>query len=266
MTRSPIILLLTLCCLLPSFAVGQDVTKWRAGSARQLEGLVRTYAVFVSDTDADWKEEEKRDILNKLDSGTRWLTQQAARLHINLQFEVTSLSGTGDVKLHQMERGQASGNERVDLVSLVLAKAGWNSPLQFYGESVADASCANIQVLLFAKGKGTGYSMAFSNEMNPDMYFVEGAILYEQYWNDYKLTPASIAHEILHLYGAWDLYKTFQQSQEKEDRARQLFPDSIMLRTSFHIRELYVDEVTAWLVGWHHEPKDWYRFFHPDNK
>jgi hypothetical protein len=130
-----------------------------------------------------------------------------------------------------------------------------------------NTECKNALVLIFVKGKGTGYAMAYETaDMDKALYFAEGVVLYERYLNDAVLAASSIAHEILHLFGAWDLYKTFQQTQDREDKARKQFPDSIMLRTSYNINELDIDEVTAWRIGWNPNPQPWYDGFDPTKK
>ena len=258
--------ILVIGSFIPCLVLGQDVGKWRAGSAYTLDGKIYTVSCFVSGPDDQWKPEVKLKMLNKLNEGNKWLSEQAARFKVSLSFDGENFGLIHDIKLLQIERGTASGKERVDLVSVVLGKIGYKSALDLYDELIASSKCNNLQVLIFIKGEGTGYSMAYSNEMNKDMYFVEGSVLYEKYWNNQEIAPSSIAHEILHLYGAWDLYKTFQQTQDNEDKARKLFPDSIMLRTSYDINDLNVDEVTAWLIGWNNAPKAWYEKFRPPGK
>jgi hypothetical protein len=100
-----------------------------------------------------------------------------------------------------------------------------------------------------ANKAGRGYAMQYSNEMDKEKYFLEGCLLYKKYDETSGLASASIAHEFLHLFGAWDLYTTFQQAQEKEDKAKKMFPDDIMLRVSYDINELKIDKLTAWRVG-----------------
>ncbi|CAN5678310.1 hypothetical protein BH10BAC3_BH10BAC3_02540 [soil metagenome] len=259
------LIVLLILYFVPSFLFGQEIGKWRAGSANKLEGNVYTISCFISDTSNEWQYDEKVDILKKVDTSANWLTQQAAKNNTILHFSNGTIGLTNDIKQSQLERGTASGKERVDLISLVLAQNGYNNPIALCDSIFANTKCKNVQILLFAKGNGNGYSMTYSSEMNKELYFVEGAILYEKYWNNYKLAPASIAHEILHLYAAWDFYKTFQQSEEHQNKAMQLFPNSIMLRTAFNIDELNVDEVTALLVGWSNSPKEWYESFRPNN-
>jgi hypothetical protein len=253
--------ILFVALFIPTLVLGQDVGKWRAGSAYRLAGSVYTLTCFVSGPDDQWAPEEKQSILSRLREGTQWLTAQAAKYNVSVSFTGGTFGWTDDIKLPEIDRGTSSGKERVDMVSVVLAKVGYARPLDLYNSLIAKTKCDNVQVVIFIKGQGNGYTMAFTTGMDEEMYFLEGSVLYEKYWTGGALRPSSIAHEILHQYGAWDLYKTFQQTQENEDRARQMFPNSIMLRYFDDINEAEVDELTAWLVGWNTNPKPVYDTF-----
>ncbi|CAH0994929.1 hypothetical protein EMA8858_01044 [Emticicia aquatica] len=256
-------LVFTISFFISSISLAQNVGRWRAGSGNKLEGKVYTLSCFISGPDDEWSYDEKTEVLKKLDEAHQWLVSQAAKSGVALAFEGGNFGLKKDIKLEQIERGTASGNEKTDLVSVVLKQIGYKNPLSYYEWVKTNTKCRNTQVIIFTKGKGNGYAMPSSTEMNKELYFVEGAILYEKYLDGQELVPSSIAHEILHIYGAWDLYKTFAQTQERENRARKLFPNSVMLRTSYDSNELEVDEVTAWLIGWNDTPKDWYEWFRP---
>jgi hypothetical protein len=88
-------------------------------------------------------------------------------------------------------------------------------------------------------------------------------VLYEKYNTNGKLSLSSIAHEILHLYGAWDLNKNFRTKRKQRTKGKKIFPNSIMLKTSYNINELTIDSLSAWLIGWNQNPKDWYETFRP---
>jgi len=222
---------------------------------------------FISDSNNEWSYDEKMDIFNKYHEAVNWLKNQALRYNITVNFEGGNFGLNTDIKLSNIEYGSGRGNEDVNMVSRVLKKIGYDNSLSFYNWVMGNTKCRNALVLIFVKGKGTGYAMAFeTKDMNEDYYFVEGVMLYESYLNGNKLASSSIAHEILHLFGAWDFYKTFQQTQDKEDKAKELFPNSIMLRTSFNINELYIDDVTAWLIGWKSNTETWYDWFNPSKK
>ena len=59
-----------------------------------------------------------------------------------------------------------------------------------------------------------------------------------------------MAHEILHQFGAWDLYREYLEP-ENARKAMELYPHSVMLNTYSNQDLLEVDEVTAYLIGWH---------------
>jgi hypothetical protein len=242
---------------------GQTVEEWRAGSAFHLSGNVYTLSCFVSGPDDEWTNSEKLAVFDKLNEATAWIKNQAKKYNITVNFEGGSYGFEKDIKLEKIERGIASGKEKTDWVDTVLRNIGYSRTIDLYNWVKANTICENVQIIIFVKGFGNGYAVAFAERYNKELYFVEGAILYENHWNGVGLLSSSIAHEILHLYGAWDLYKTFEQTQDREDKARELFPDSIMLRVSYNIDDLYVDEVTAWLVGWNTDPKPWYSWFNP---
>ena len=259
-------ILIALSCLLlfTQVSIAQSVGKWRAGSARELVGNIYTLVCFVSGPEDKWTRKEKREMMQKLDESQRWLTKQAKRYNVQVDFEERGQFGLDkDIKLPFIARGTASGTEPVDWVSKILYTIGYTSTQQFVDWVSKNTKAQNTHVVIFVKGKGNGYAMPSSSEMNRELYFLEGTVLYEEFPNGYELPASAISHEVLHLYGAWDFYKTFRQTAENEAKAKKKFPNSVMLRTSYYIDELEVDEVSAWRVGWNQQPKPWYHGFEP---
>ena len=71
-----------------------------------------------------------------------------------------------------------------------------------------------------------------------------------------------ISHEILHQFGAWDLYQGKSQTLKSAKKAIELFPNSIMINTKRKKAQLKIDGLTAWRVGW--KKKKWeYDQFNP---
>ena len=240
-----------------------DVEEWRDGSASVLKGKIYTLVCFVSGKDDEWSDEGKTDMLDLLEESQRWIQKQALKYNVTVDFDEPDIFGFyKDIEFQEIVRGTASGNEPVDWVSKVLYKVGYKSTLDL----VKNTNAENIQVIIFVQGQGTGYAMASSSGMDKEKYFVEGAVLYETYNNGIPLVSSSIAHEILHLYGAWDLYETFNQTKENERKARELYPYSIMLDPFCDANKLNVDEITAWLIGWHNNPKPEFELFRPKPK
>ena len=56
-----------------------------------------------------------------------------------------------------------------------------------------------------------------------------------------------MAHELLHLFGAIDLYD--YDNEGVRAIAEQFFPDSVMMKPTY-----VIDELTAYLIGWTKQP------------
>ena len=204
------------------------------------------------------------DVYKKYFEATDWLVAQARRYGVTIDFDGGHFGLNEDIKLDYIGYGTGSGNENVQMVSNVLLKIGYTSPMQFYNWAMANTKCDNVIVLIFTKGSGVSYAMAYGNGMNSELYFTEGVMIYERYSNGLELLPATIAHELLHVFGAWDLYETFRQTRRAEELARIHFPNSIMLRIAYNINDLIVDQLTAWRIGWNTNPEPWYNNLNPD--
>ncbi len=170
-----------------------------------------------------------------------------------------------DLELEEIETGTASGNERVDWVSYLFKKIGKGTPQEFYKWVKKNTSCENVIVIIYANQKGNSYAFPCSNEMNKEKYFTEGCMMYHQYNGGQVLCAAAIAHEILHLFAGWDLYTTYVQTKDREDRAHRIYPDDIMLRVSYTINDLKIDKLSAWRVGLSKEIDTIFEWFRPSD-
>ncbi len=241
----------------------QSVGKWRAGSANTLTGKVYNLCIFVSEKGGEsWTKSQKMKILKQVKESQSWLIRQAKKFGTTLSFQSGNFGLEKDILLSKIARGTGSGNESVDWGEKVFKKIGYTSSYAFYEWVLRNTTCKNTHYIIFAKGEGRGYAMPASTEMSKELYFMEGAVLYEKYDEVRPLNTSAISHEILHTYGAWDLYTNYAQTKDREEKAKKIYPNSVMLRTSYVHDELEVDELTAWLVGWNKTPKksfDWFR-------
>ena len=58
--------------------------------------------------------------------------------------------------------------------------------------------------------------------------------------------PASFVHELLHLFGAEDLY----QPEARRELAKELYPDEVMLQSHRALDEIQIGPHTEYLIGW----------------
>ena len=229
------------------------------GSATALEGKIYVLICFVSET--GWSDEEAVDYSTMILEAEDWLAEQAE----NYGKSVTFVNGTAglDTPLlyDNIVSGNGVGDEPVDLVSKLMPKLGYKNGLEFVNWVNDNTDCDGCLVLIVANKPGRGYSMAYRDTFSREMYFLEGTMLYTSYEEGVPDCAAGIAHEMCHLFGAEDLYANFIQTEENEARARELFPDDIMLAISYDINKKKIDRLTAWLVGLTDEMEGWYMDF-----
>ena len=94
-----------------------------------------------------------------------------------------------------------------------------------------------------------------------DTYLAERMICFTRYPDGRTTAAATYAHEILHLFGAGDLYFPYDRVARRKEMARRAFPDDVMRRVDYDIATLSVGPFTAFRVGWLDELKPEYRVF-----
>ncbi len=229
-----------------------------------MSGPVLNCVVFISSPENPWKDLEKETMLNALSQSENWLSAQAQSYQSDLSFKRLYIGDKKDLVFDTIEIGKASGKERVDWVSRVLKRQGYKNAKQAYKRFAKESACSNLQMIIFAKADGMTYAMGFKKGMKKGKYFLEGCLVYQRYDNGApQPTAGVIAHELLHLYGAWDLYPTFMQTQERYEKARELYPNDIMLRLDHDINFLSIDKLTAWRLGWNKNEEEIFEWFRP---
>lgn len=229
------------------------------GSAPAMEGNVYVLTCYISET--GWGETELKDFSALIQEAEDWLVKQAQGYGKQVSF----VNGTAGVEtpliVSNIVSGNGIGDEPVDLVSRLMPMIGYKNGLEFVDWVKENTGCDGSLVLIAANKPGRGYSMAYQDLYDKEAYYLEGTILYTSYRDGAPLCAAAIAHEMCHLFGAEDLYATFLQTKENEARARELFPDDIMLRVSYNIDDLSIGSLSAWFMGLTDEMEDWYLDF-----
>jgi hypothetical protein len=234
------------------------------GSAGALRGGVYVLKCFVSEQGGGFSYKEKTDLAQKCDEAVTWLVEQAKTYNVSVRFEGGTFGLDADVKLDDIGYGPDDRGNSAAMVSKTLKEIGYPNSLAFHSWARGNIDCQNAIVLIFMKGRGKSYAIPYTSEsLDRELYFVEGSVLYEKQWNGVELAPAQIAHEILHLFGAWDLYETPHQTKLNETVAKETFPDSVMGRVAHDISSLKIDPLTAWLIGWNDKPEPWFKLLKP---
>lgn len=238
--------------LMPSFAFRG------AGSAKSLEGKTESVIFFISDTETEWSLTEKKEMVTLVYDAEGWLIEQAKQNGKELHFSHHFFGWEEDITVPTIQDGVRSGYEDVTLAKKITEILGYHSPQEILAQFPAD----NTQLLFMLKKDGASYAFAYDVGM-AEQYYVEGMAIYHRFAPELPNCVSCIAHEMLHLFGAHDYYKTFQTTEEQEMEAQKKYPNSIMLRTSYDIYELNIDPITKWRIGWSDYKPPQADFFNP---
>jgi len=229
-----------------------------AGSAVSLPGKSYVLTVFVSEN--EWDEAEKQALFKQVLQAQEWLKSEAGRYGHAVSFENNTIGLTDDpIMLDSIPLG--TGTIYKEIVSTAVQRMGHSTNVKFVDWVTANTSSDNCVVLIIANTSGRAFAIPFNQYLVKETYYLESSIVYKKYENGSNVFSSTIAHELLHLYGAKDLYNVDGFHQEQEDKARELFPNDIMLRTNSKLSDLVIDPLTAWRIGLSDHVEEWYDWF-----
>lgn len=234
------------------------------GSARRLSGNVCVIYLFVGTSESRWSQEEIEATAEKLYAAEDWLKAEALRYGKKVEFRNYS------VKRQLIDNNIPASPfqpEAVGYPKSVLRRFGYTSNRDLRDIITRKTGCHQFLVLVFARMAGRCYASAVNRNMSRggagrDM--PECCMLYQTSDDTGRdLQVGRIAHEMLHLFGAWDFYAVSPDDKARSTRAAGLFPTSIMLRSYGDISQRTIDPLTAWLVGLSRKEEEWYKELMP---
>lgn len=214
--------------------VGEFVYRGRdTGPCGKLTGDVEIVLTFVSTPDHPWTEERKQAVYKISDSSIAVMEREAARYGVSLDlcfgcldceipFEYESFKDSGGLKWYRCLLDNYFCRDSLADVCEQW-KGEWNK------------TSVPVVFLFNSWDLSHAYSCGSDNPAWTDEFCV---IFCDTDMHDHYLN-----HELLHMYGAIDLYDYNNEGVQRA--AEKYFPSSNMLGTSSE-----VDELTAYLVGW----------------
>lgn len=240
----------------------QRSMSWRnQGSARTLEGLVCVKHVFVDDTTSSWTVPGRRDVRDYTTLALNHLREEALARGIELLWREREASQVSD---KDVPTSVSNHSWTKDVLQSAYVKEGVYLPRascqvrecdqemaiihvnkegrSFAVPSVASADREVERVVMFMRKR----QLQFSGEEGEQAF-----ILLPEY-------PASYVHEVLHLFGARDMYEPEARMRAAAIR----YPQEVMLQSSRSLSGVEISDYTAYYVGWNDEvppalPPEW---------
>lgn len=225
------------------------------GSAEYLEGRNLLYSLFVDTPRSTWSNEEKETTLRNLNRAALYIEETAQEYGQETELicdwqENENLTGRASVDFEI-----ADDKDFLDQMDKEIGI--WVESLVNYEGLKEEYDAEGIALLIFVNNPGTSYAIVYDGTDNPK----ESVVFFA------KEPPAVYAHEILHLFGAHDLYQDAEYSKEITDYIQEIYPTEIMRTVTGRGGEIFeeaivntVSPVTAYHLGWIDEIEETDRF------
>jgi hypothetical protein len=247
---------------------------------------VLIYFIFVDSKEtAPWSEFDIKSTIDSMAMARKWLMEQAARNNIPLNIKTDYFIGKefstinrslpyGTVQKTAVTPNLKKGLQNInDWADQIARKTGSTFNLtQKDGIPEVKSPRNKERLIAYLRDEYKVESVALlffvNNYYRTDISLpvntmtdedIEFAIVSYKY-------PSEIAHNVLHLYGAADIYPTiFRRNEKKAKELESMFPNEIM-RDPYakNIRDMDISDYTKYLIGWDSNYKQEYSDYYID--
>lgn len=220
----------------------------RTESAQKLSGKVHVMVVFSSNYNDEWTDYEKNEKLNLVEENMLWLKKEAGKYNQTFSFEIKKYGGDYDEEIEYDGTDVALKENGINRIVKSVVYETHKSPQDLFKSVGAN----NLICIVFHKDKGR----AFANPTYISNYFLEYCVVYDRHRNGDSCANSVVSHEILHLFGAIDLYSD-DKNAGISTSINKYCKNDIMTRTG-DLNGLRISEFTANKVGWTSEYRSYF--------
>ncbi|SHE64816.1 hypothetical protein [Pedobacter caeni] len=240
-----------------------------AGSALKLKGKALQVNIFISAKEGPaWTRKAKDMVLKVIPESDAWLKRELKKYQHTMKISHKTFGYDQDIRL-KSDADPDAGN--VKWPTEILKRMGYASPMDFYRQLKKDIDFDQMYIVFFINTEGQSYSNPCDIHHEKDQEaFVESVAVFKKYEGK-AITDKSeryvIPHEILHLFGALDLYDGEHQTHKTEKFAIRKLRNSIMLgsvrfqnqnQKQWELPKYEIDEFNAYMMGLHNNYQKWY--------
>ena len=230
-----------------SEVVSSNKFRWQdAGNADKLVGNVLLYKIWAGSP--QWNNTDRQRFNQSFRSGLPWINRQAARHGKTVNFIEEDAVFHGNIA-NGLDNNYESEDRLIEILSHVSGRtlAGMTS----YAKSLG---CDSWAPIFFCNHKGVSYAQYDKRSHVTLEYAVINRIMRGS--GSKEETTAGMVHEIMHVFGAFDLYQNYETTAEQAALMRKMFPRDLMDRSIDDISRYDIGDYTAYMVGWHNNWND----------
>jgi hypothetical protein len=210
---------------------------------KRLIGEVHVIVIFSSNYNNEWKDFEKTEKLRLIEENMKWVQKKANKYNQTFTFEIKKYGGNCDKKIKYNGVDVLLIEQAIDSVIKCIAN-------EIPQSLINNTNQKNVICVIFHKDKGR----SFANPSYISNFFLDYCVIYERHRNGVTCDNSVIGHEILHLFGAVDLYSD-NNDLNFRNLVNKYCKNDIMSKTG-NLNTLLITEFTAYKLGWIPENKN----------
>lgn len=242
--------------------ITSDTGKWGKnleGSAVYLDGRTVLISIYVNDKKTSWTGAEISKTRQTLGAAVSYLERSAA--DYGKRSELIWDSAKDPSLGYKLSYGKNVTDSEKSMDAMDDYSTDWIRKNVPYKEIMKKYGADGVGFLIFLDKSGVSETMTFAEDSDRQ-YFLEKSYLfnYDPEIPENLETTNTYAHEMLHLFGAVDLYDVFEQdgvTKKVVDYTEKTYPDDIMyLAYSSEVKQFpapvtgKIDSITAYGLGW----------------
>ena len=238
------------------------------GSVKKITNKkVCAIVVFVSGEGYEWTSKNKKKILKRDKSAYEKLKKELQNFNIdlNIHFEIFNLENDFKIDSFVDFRKQKSLPKNPTIKNHKYKSANavkiWdfyiNSDINFFKSKEYLNYDGGYFIIMHHEGLGNTTASPDIIGLKKESAKLPEYITIFEYNTDYKKNEKFVtSHEILHLFGAWDLYniEPYGFGNENYNFIKNKYPKSIMRKSD----EITIDPLTAWRIGLNNNPEKFF--------
>lgn len=233
-------------------SVDETRKNYNSGSCYDMQDDLCYLVVFLDDNDSIWNEKDKKNFIeNKFIPSMEYLSDKAMEYNTVLDTTYNSYPDENAIQVTYngiIESEVVENGSQKDILSQISQAMGYNTPKEMNEALQENFSVKQIAYLVVLNKEGRSYKYAHT-QSNTERY--EFCVFFNQSIGfDGENCYSTIAHEVLHLFGAEDYYDPYGEYPEREKLAEKLYPNDIMFGTLENINDAEIGNYTAYSVGW----------------
>ena len=226
-------------------------TDQNIGSSKRFIGECMFYNIFIDDKATSWDTQSITRLYELQGEALRYIEEQAALFGHKLHCTAT---GAEDALYLNIDTDVPENADDYYWLDVFFMGTEYDSVNGLLEALYADSPRYDNYGLIFNINKqGRSYAVPCNLEYSDHAdYYAERAVIYysDDFNYEYVLSSAVIAHEILHLFGATDLYYPFDGEDIRKQIIMQYFPFELMHYVPYYAGDATISAYTAFRVGW----------------